>query len=558
MSNSQNDSLEDVPEGTKESIEKKVDSASNKKTRFTKSKSISEVFKELEDAEDSNVSQVNESEKDVFEFGDIETAADSDFEDIETVYDSDYNDKFEDIGSVDESIDNNQTIDLESSNNKEVDEIIPIHKEYEDLDKSEAFDADSTADEDTKTSELDTYIESIVDESDDFSSIEHSDSKENLESISEDGDSDDSIDSDDINEEDFDDENIKHVKIKNRKPSSDGVVLNKNGESKKSGFPLEFDSTFIITVLGLVIGIGILIMGIFYFNSSSDRVVDNVLSGETAGLAVFLIIIGLLIIGFSILRFISSSKSDDSSSMLDMFHSIRDIDYDDVNEDSISRDDFDSVFSSVLGKDKRSNFSTDDGDNDSDQNSDLFESDEKVSDEDIEALYSKSNIKSQKNSSFKNQSDDSTGQDESLDDVSIDSDDDNVVLDSDNDDEMTDSDDNSDSDKSGEYDDFVNDFFGSQDDDADSNPDDFDDDTDSKVNNMSDLKDKYAKYDFSEDSDDEESKPKFKKSVDISKFDGDSLSEEELEAQRLRKKEELAEKKRRIIQGTNFDNSLRK
>ena len=558
MSNSQNDSLEDVPEGTKESIEKNVDSPSNKKTRFTKSKSISEVFKELEDAEDSNVSQVIESEKDVSEFGDMETAADSDFEDIETVYDSDYDDEFEDIESVDESIDNNQTIDLESSNNDEVDEIIPIHNEYDDLDKSEAFDADSTADEDTKSSELDTYIESIVDESDDFSSIEHSDSKENLESISEDGDSDDSIDSDDINEEDFDDENIKHIKIKDKKPSSDGVVLNKDGESKKSGLSFEFDSTFIITVLGLVIGIGILIMGIFYFNSSSDRVVDNVLSGETAGLAVFLIIIGLLIIGFSILRFISSSKADDSSSMLDMFHSIRDIDYDDVKEDSISRDDFDSVFSSVLGKDKRSNFSTDDGDNDSDQNSDLFERDEKVSDEDIEALYSKSNIKSQKTSSFKNQSDDSIGQDESFDDVSIDSDDDNVVLDSDNDDEMTDSDDNSDSDKSGEYDDFVNDLFGSQDDDADSNSDDFDDDADSKVNNMSNLKDKYAKYDFSEDSDDEESKPKFKKSVDISKFDGDNLSQEELEAERLRKKEELAEKKRRIIQGTNFDNSLRK
>ena len=36
------------------------------------------------------------------------------------------------------------------------------------------------------------------------------------------------------------------------------------------------------------------------------------------------------------------------------------------------------------------------------------------------------------------------------------------------------------------------------------------------------------------------------------------LSEEELEAERRRKAEELEEKKRRIIQGTNFDNSLRK
>ena len=55
----------------------------------------------------------------------------------------------------------------------------------------------------------------------------------------------------------------------------------------------------------------------------------------------------------------------------------------------------------------------------------------------------------------------------------------------------------------------------------------------------------------------ESSKPKFKKSVDLSKFDGDSLSEEEL-AEKERKAQELAEKKRRIIEGTNFDNSLRK
>ena len=76
------------------------------------------------------------------------------------------------------------------------------------------------------------------------------------------------------------------------------------------------------------------------------------------------------------------------------------------------------------------------------------------------------------------------------------------------------------------------------------------------------LEDKYSKYDFEDDSDDtfeesENSKPKFKKSVDLSKFDGDSLSEEEL-AEKMRKARELEEKKRRIIEGTNFDNSLRK
>ena len=47
MSNSENENLEDVSKGNKESMDaESIDSTSNKKTRFTKSKSISEVFKE--------------------------------------------------------------------------------------------------------------------------------------------------------------------------------------------------------------------------------------------------------------------------------------------------------------------------------------------------------------------------------------------------------------------------------------------------------------------------------------------------------------------------------
>ena len=48
MSNSKNSNLEDVSKGNDESAPGASDSTSNKKTRFTKSKSISEVFKELE------------------------------------------------------------------------------------------------------------------------------------------------------------------------------------------------------------------------------------------------------------------------------------------------------------------------------------------------------------------------------------------------------------------------------------------------------------------------------------------------------------------------------
>ena len=80
---------------------------------------------------------------------------------------------------------------------------------------------------------------------------------------------------------------------------------------------------------------------------------------------------------------------------------------------------------------------------------------------------------------------------------------------------------------------------------------------------MDGLEDKYSKYDFDDDSDEEIeepalSKPEFKKSVDISKFENEPLSEEELAEEKRIAHEKMLEKKRRIIEGTNFDNSLRK
>lgn len=523
MSNSQNENLEDVSKGNKESMESEsIDSTSNKKTRFTKSKSISEVFKELDSEDDLSLDSVDASSESV----------DDDFEDIDGLTAAEESA----LDSLEEPLAEESALDPAEEpldEDDEIDEIIPIHNEYKDLDESEAFNTESI-DEDDKSSEVDSYIESIVNESDDFSSDELADSKENLDAIGgedhlleDDVEEEDSIDGEDINQSIEDEEELKVVKV-NKKASSDGVVLNKDKESSKPTFEIVWDSSLIITILSFIVGIGILIMGILYFNSSSDRVVDNVLSGETAGLAVFLIIIGLIIIAFSILRFISSALSDQSSSMIDMFNSIRNIDYDDVSEDKISRDDFDSVFSDVLNKNKTSNFSNDDGEKGSvDKNSDLFEKDDKVSDEDIEALYSQSNIKSQKvpSSSKKQNAYDST--DDSQD---VDSFDDSSI----------------DDDSSGSAD-------------LDVDDDSMIDDSASEGDNMSNLKDKYSKYSFDDDADDvEESKPQFKKSVDMSKFDKEDLSEEELEAEKRRKREELEEKKRRIIQGTNFDNSLRK
>lgn len=544
MSNSQNDSLEDVSKGNNESAGENTDSTSNKKTRFTKSKSISEVFKEL-DSDETNDSILDSEETASLESEDK-------YSNIENyLSEEEYGEEILEASPEVESLDASSDVEFEediiidSTAEEEIDEIIPIHNEYEDLDESEAFNTESIDEEEIlEPSELDNYVESIVNERDDLSSDELIDSTENLDTVGGDEGSmsvediedasfeaedigsyddsfededyeDDSIDSEDFNqsyEEELLDEDMKVIKV--NKSSSEDALSKKNKGFLSSLRSIKMDSSFIITVLSFIVGLGILIMGIFYLNSSSDRVVDNVLSGETAGLAVFLIIIGLLIIGFSILRFLSSAKADKSSSMLDMFKSIRDIDYDDVQEDNVSRDDFDSAFSSVFGKEKRSDFSNDDGDKSSvDKN--LFDEDDEISDEDIDALYSDSNL---------NKTASSTKSSTDIQDI------DNIT-----DDDLDD-----------DFDDMI-DFDNSKD---------FDKDADLERDNVSDLKDKYSKYNF--DDDDAPSKPQFKKSVDISKFDNEGLSEEELEAQRRRKAEELEEKKRRIIQGTNFDNSLRK
>ena len=562
MTNSKNSNLEDVSKGNDESAPRANDSTSLKKTRFNKSKSISEVFKELEFEDDESYEVSNDYEDDV-------------------------------------------------------DEIIPIHNEYKDLEESDAFDDESIEGGVIINPNLDDSIEANV-----IESTEDVDLKENTDSIDDEAgvDASESFDSD----EEIDDEDsfiaVKDsdvaladddVEEKIGKSSAQGVLINNKEKSSDSKKSLDiFDSSTMFTLVGFIVGLAILIIGITYYASSSDRVVDNVLSGETAGLAIFLVIIGLIIIGFSLLKFFSSSKS---SLIIDTFNSIKSIDYDDISEDGITREDFDAIFS-VLKRKKDSNFS-DSGDNDKsvDSSKDLFENDkeEELSDDDINSLYSDSNLTSQKNqSSFKEhenanstelsddfdetddepdeiipihsrlnkQSDESDLEDKYSkydfedDDVEYDSveisedvpgdilvDDSDLVeedeliieevieepVDESIDEPMEDS-----VDEAIEEDYFEEDLV---EDDADSNL---------EAERRNGLEDKYSKYDFEDDSDDtfeesENSKPKFKKSVDLSKFDGDSLSEEEL-AEKMRKARELEEKKRRIIEGTNFDNSLRK
>lgn len=562
MTNSKNSNLEDVSKGNDESAPRANNSTSDKKTRFNKSKSISEVFKELEFEDDESYEVSNDYEDDV-------------------------------------------------------DEIIPIHNEYEDLEESDAFDDESIEGGVIINPNVDDSIEANV-----IESTGNVDLKENTDSIDDEA-SDESSESFDSDEEIDDEDSFIAVKDsdvaladddveeKIGKSSAQGVLINNKEKSSDSKKSLDiFDSSTIFTLVGFIVGLAILIIGITYYASSSDRVVDNVLSGETAGLAIFLVIIGLIIIGFSLLKFFSSSKS---SLIIDTFNSIKSIDYDEVSEDGITREDFDAIFS-VLKRKKDSNFS-DSGDNDKsvDSPKDLFENEneDELSDDDINSLYSDSNLTSQKNqSSFKEhenanstelsddfdetddepdeiipihsrlnkQSDESDLEDkyskydfeddeDEFDSVEISEDapEDILVDDSDlvEEDELIIEevieelvDESIDEPVSDSVDEAIEEDYLEEDlveDDADSNL---------EAERRNGLEDKYSKYDFEDDSEDtfeeaENSKPKFKKSVDLSKFDGDSLSEEEL-AEKQRKARELEEKKRRIIEGTNFDNSLRK
>ena len=588
MSNSKNSNLEDVSKGNDESAPRANDSTSNKKTRFTKSKSISEVFKELDESE-----QI-----------------------------SDLSNDFEDSSA---------------------DEIIPIHNEYEDLDKSDALADESVEGGIIINPDSDDFAEvNVYESTKDVDSVENTDSisgEANFDEFSESidsaeefdeeaffipNDSDDRAADEDAGAALKDSDDVvadEDIEEKMGKSSAQGVLINdkeKSSDSKRS-FDL-FNSASIISIVGFIVGFAILLIGITYYASSSDRVVDNVLSGETAGLAIFLVIIGLIILGFSLLNLFSSSKS---SFIIDTFNSIKSIDYDDISEDIVSREDFDAVFS-IFKRKKDSNFSSDgEKDKSVDSSKDLFEKDEgdELSEDDISSLYSESNLTSQKNQTTSSEHDDANSTEGSQD--NYDEDDEIIPIHSNSNEQS-----NEDSleDKYSKYDfdddyeeecveeyeeeyELVDESLADDgdyalpeddpsveeiveeaylDDDSSVSNEEYDlveepvednlsegtfeeeffeeesfgEDANSSLGDkkMDGLEDKYAKYDFDEDDEIDEpvvSKPKFKKSVDLSKFEKDALTEEEL-AEKERKAKELAEKKRRIIEGTNFDNSLRK
>ncbi len=327
MSNSNKDNLEDAAESASKLNE------DVKPSKFNKTKSISEVFSKLELSEDLEEDSV----------GDIAPAQDDSV--IIPLHDEA---EEEDIVLV----------------RDEDDEIIPIHNEYgaEEAYSNEISEGGLILNpvDDDPLDESDVDEIEIAEDSLNLKSDENDDSDAISDEIvpelfkkDDDGDISDEeipeLSSDDIGEgssnQALDDE-----KLENTKPSSQGVIINSNTDEDEDSKTV--DSSFIFSGIGFVVGLVIFIFGLIHYTTASDRVVDNVLSGETAGMAVMIIIIGLIILAFSVISFISSRKS---SKFMDAFSDIRSIDYDEIKNDTFSRDDFESAFTNVFKRDNTEN-----------------------------------------------------------------------------------------------------------------------------------------------------------------------------------------------------------
>lgn len=326
MSNSNKNNLEDATESDPKLNE------DAKQSKFNKTKSISEVFSKLElseDLEEDSVEDISPAQDDS-EIIPLHDEAEE--EDIVFIRDED-------------------------------DEIIPIHNEYgaEEAYSNEISEGglilnpvdDDPLDE-SDVDEIENTEDSLnlkSDENDDSEAISDEIVPE-LFKKDDDGDiSDEKIPelSNDI-EEESSNQALDDEKLENTKPSSQGVIINSNTDEDEDSKTV--DSSFIFSGIGFVVGLVIFIFGLIHYTTASDRVVDNVLSGETAGMAVMIIIIGLIILAFSVISFISSRKS---SRFMDAFSDIRSIDYDEIKNDTFSRDDFESAFTNVFKRDNTEN-----------------------------------------------------------------------------------------------------------------------------------------------------------------------------------------------------------
>lgn len=328
MSNSNKDNLEDAAESSPKLNE------DAKSSKFNKTKSISEVFSKLELSEDLKEDSV---------------------EDIPPAQDD------SEIIPLHDETEENDIILVRD----EDDEIIPIHNEYgaEEAYSNEISEGGLILNPVDDESPLDESDVDEIENAEDSLNLK-SDENDDSETISDeivpelfkkddDGDiSDEKVP--ELSDEDIGEGSLNHAlddeKLESAKPSSQGVLINSNTDEDEES--KSFNSSFVFTGIGFIVGLIIFIYGLIHYTTASDRVVDNVLSGETAGMAVMIIIIGLIIIAFSILSFISSRKS---SRFMDAFSDIRSIDYDEIKNDTFSRDDFESAFTNVFKRDNTEN-----------------------------------------------------------------------------------------------------------------------------------------------------------------------------------------------------------
>ena len=272
----------------------------------------------------------------------------------------------------------------------------------------------------------------------------------------------------------------------------------------------------IFALVGLIIGLIAIIDGILHFNEVSDRVIDHVLLGEAGSWSIILILVGLIIIIFDIFFIFyynatlknSNIKNAQIRSTFNTIDKIKSIDSDYYQRDS---DDSNSIFDDILKLDKEESSKND-------LKTSNFEEDEIYVDHSVRDLDGLNSVESPEeyDLDFNNVSD-SYNEDSPANENSI-------------------------------FDEETEKLSNPNKEDLDVVPE-IEETKSNKESNYSDLS-SFLDED-EEDNVEDLDKPEFKKSVDISSVVDDSKS-------KSTKDEDLAAKKARIIEGTNFDNSLRK
>lgn len=174
----------------------------------------------------------------------------------------------------------------------------------------------------------------------------------------------DKIDSDESKDENNEDKEINNEnnEEKSKKDFDNELPLTSKADEFLSDdlerkFPL-------LAIIGTAIGIIIIIFGIISLLSASERVVDSVASGETGTISIFIIFLGILILGISVLKILA--KTSVLSNTFDNFSDLTLLDEDEfdsktsiekeqlnqenskLNEDSNFKGDYDSYYMAKL------------------------------------------------------------------------------------------------------------------------------------------------------------------------------------------------------------------